>query len=142
MQRVSDVLPEIYRNLTRGKADEEALVLGLWPVVVGDRVAARTKAVRLFGSTLIVEASAQDWRKQLARMTGTIVDKLNATAGKVLVQDIDFRVAVRTAPRPLGRAASATGDKADEAAGIGDPELRRLYERSRRLRTRRTGTKG
>ena len=140
MQRISEMLPQVYRRLTREKADEEMLLLGLWPVVVGQRVAARTRAVRLFGATLIDEAVAQDWRRQLARMTTQIVDKLNQAAGKVLVQDIEFRVAVKAEPRPPQRAGAAGGGQADEAASIADPHLRRIYLRSRRERAPKTGT--
>lgn len=91
------MLTQTHSNPAREKADEEALILGLWPVVVGERVATRTRAVGLFGATLVVETAAQDWRRQLARMTGTIVDKLNAGAGKTVVQDIEFRLAVKIA---------------------------------------------
>ena len=140
MQRVSEMLPKVYRQLVRENADEEALLLALWPVVVGGKVAARTRAVRLFGATLIVETAAQDWRRQLARMTGQIVKQLNAAADKTVVKDIEFRVGVLAAPRPPRRASSATGGSEDEAAGIADPGLRRLYVRSRR-RAEKTGTK-
>ena len=140
MQRVSEMLPQVYRQLVRENADEEALLLALWPVVAGGRVAARTRAVRLFGATLVVETAAQDWRRQLARMTRQIVDQLNAAAGKVVVKDVEFRVAVKAEPRPPRRASSAAGGSEDEAAGIADPDLRRLYVRSRR-RAEKTGTK-
>jgi predicted nucleic acid-binding Zn ribbon protein len=140
MQRVSEMLPQVYRQLVRENADEEALLLALWPVVVGGKVAARTRPVRLFGATLIVEAAAQDWRRQLVRMTRQIVDQLNAAADKDVVKDIEFRVAVKAEPRPPRRASSATGSNEDEAAGIADPGLRRIYVRSRR-RAEKTGTK-
>lgn len=130
MESAARLLPQVYRKLARQAADEEALLLGLWPVVVGARVAARTRAVRLFGATLIVETVAQDWRKQLARMTHEIVARLNDAAGKEVVRDVEFRVAVGAKPLPVARAASASGF--DEAAEIGDPHLRRIYRQSKR----------
>ncbi|HYM11678.1 MAG TPA: DUF721 domain-containing protein [Bryobacterales bacterium] len=132
MQSAAELLPQVYRKLSRQAADEEALLLALWPVVVGEKVAARTHPVRLFGATLIVETAAQDWRRQLARMTGEIVTRLNAAAGKPVLKDIEFRVAVRSAPLPPCRAASSTGLPQDEADAIADPHLRRLYRLSRR----------
>ncbi|MBI3697271.1 MAG: DUF721 domain-containing protein [Acidobacteria bacterium] len=130
MESAARLLPQVYRKLARQAADEEALLLGLWPVVVGARVAARTRAVRLFGATLIVETVAQDWRKQLARMTHEIVARLNDAAGKEVVRDVEFRVAVGAKPLPVARAASASGF--DEAAEIADPHLRRIYRQSKR----------
>ena len=130
MESAARLLPQVYRRMARQTTDEEALLLALWPTVVGPKVAARTRAVRLFGATLIVETVAQDWRKQLARMTYEIVGRLNDAAGKEVVRDVEFRVSVAAAPRPVTRAASATGF--DEAAEIADPHLRRIYRQLRR----------
>lgn len=132
MQSAAALLPQVYRKLSRQAADEEALLLALWPVVVGEKVAARARPVRLFGATLIVETTAQDWRRQLARMSGEIVTRLNAAAAREVVKDVEFRVAVRSAPLPPRRAASSTGLPQDEAGAIADPYLRRLYRISRR----------
>jgi len=132
MQRIAEMLPEVYRKLAREAADEQALLLGLWPVVVGAKIAARTRPLRLSGSTLEVQTADQQWRKELARMIPDIIRRLNAASGKSVVQDLQFLVDVKRAPRPPRRAASATGLKRDEADGIADPELRRLYRLSRR----------
>jgi len=132
MQPASEILPQVYRKLAREAADEEALLLSLWPVVVGEKVAARTRAARLFGATLIVETVAQDWRRQLAQMSGEIVARLNAAAGKPVVKDVEFRVTVKAAPLAPRRASSATGFEQDEAAAIADPHLRRMYRLSRK----------
>jgi predicted nucleic acid-binding Zn ribbon protein len=130
MQPVGELLPSIYRKLVREAVDEQALALALWPVVVGPKVAERTRAVRLFGSTLVVEAATPEWRRQLSAMTWEIVGKLNAAAGKEVIRDLQFQVA----RRPPARAASAAGQKADEADAIADPHLRRMYRLSRRRR--------
>jgi predicted nucleic acid-binding Zn ribbon protein len=132
MRSAAELLPPIYRKLAREAADEEALLFALWPVVVGEKVAARTRPVRLFGATLIVETVAQDWRRQLARMIPEIIERLNAAAAKPVVKGVEFRVVVRSVPLPPRRASSATGLPRDEADDIADPHLRRLYRLSRR----------
>ena len=132
MRSAAELLPQIYRKLGSGAAGDEALVLALWPGVVGKKVSDRTRPIRLFGATLIVETVAQDWRKQLAHMRGDIVARLNAAARKPILQDLEFRVAVKSAPLPPRRASSATGAPSDEAAAISDPHLRRIYRQSRR----------
>lgn len=132
MQPVARFLPQVYRKLAREATDEEALLMGLWPSVVGEGIAARTKPLRLFGSTLIVEAADQVWRRQLAQMTGEILARLNAAAGKGVLAGLEFRVAVRAPRRQPGRAPSASGLQPDEAAPIADPHLRRLYRLSRK----------
>jgi predicted nucleic acid-binding Zn ribbon protein len=130
MQPVGELLPSIYRKLVREAVDEQALALALWPVVAGPKVAERTRAVRLFGSTLVVEVATPEWRRQLAAMTWEIVGKLNAAAGKEVIRDLQFQVA----RRPPARASSAAGQKADESDAIADPHLRRMYRLSRRRR--------
>jgi predicted nucleic acid-binding Zn ribbon protein len=132
MKSAAELLPGVYRRLAGRAADEEALLLSLWPVVVGEKVAAQTRPVRLFGATLIVEAASQEWRRQLAWMAGQIIPRLNGAAGKPVVKDVEFRVAGQQAPRPPQRAATATGFQPDEAAAIADPHLRRLYRLSRK----------
>lgn len=136
MQSAAELLPSIYRRLARGAVDEEALLLGLWPVVVGEKIAARTHAVRLFGATLIIETATQQWRRELARMTGYIVARLNAAAARQVVKDLEFRVVVKAPPRPPSRACTADGSENDEATAIADPHLRRLYRMSRRAQAK------
>ena len=131
MHRVAELLPEVYRKLAREAVDEEALLLALWPVVVGKKVAARTRPVRLFRDTLVVEVVAQDWRTQLSRMTADIVDRLNTATGKVVVRDLQFRVAGQQKLRPPQSASGSARSPGDEAAEISDPYLRRLYRLSR-----------
>jgi predicted nucleic acid-binding Zn ribbon protein len=128
MHPVGELLPSLYRKLAREAVDEQALVLALWPVVAGKPMADRTRAVRLYGRTLLVETTDPEWRRQLADMTGLIVARLNAAAGKDVVQDIQFHLA----RRPPARAAAATGGSRDEADAIADPYLRRMYRLSRR----------
>lgn len=132
MRAAAELLPQIYRKLARDAAGEEAILVALWPVVVGPRLASRARPVRLFGATLIVDTASQQWRRELARMSLDIVDRLNLAAGKVVLKDIEFRVVVTTPPRPPERAASATGAAQDESGAIADPHLRRLYRLSRR----------
>ena len=130
MQPVGELLPTIYRKLVREAVDEQSLLVALWPVVVGPKVAERTRAVRLYRQTLVVEAASPEWRRQLSSMTWEIVAKLNAATGKEVVTDVQFQVA----RRPPARAATAAGLTRDEADAIADPHLRRLYRQSRQRR--------
>ena len=65
-------------------------------------------------------------------MSRKIAAKVNRAMGSNLIEDVDFRVAVAYRRGP-GRAESAAGQVLnDEAAGIDDPNLRRLYRRSKK----------
>ncbi len=141
MESVAQLLPKVYRKLTQEAAAEEALLLSLWPVVAGEKVARHARAVRLFGATLIIETDSQEWRRQLASLGGTIVARLNAEAGQPLVRGLEFRVAMRQPALPPRRATSASGAESDESASIADPHLRRLYRISRKRAQARSQAK-
>ena len=113
--------------------DEDELVRTYWPSVVGPHIARRTRPVRILDGRLIVDIEGQEWRRQLAPMGRSIARRLNGAVGKDALEDVEFRVVV-PGIRPPGRAQTATGAEEqqphDEASGIQDPGLRRIYRRS------------
>lgn len=131
MHSASELLPRVYRKHVREAGDEEAILLALWPVVVGEKVAARTRPLRLFRDKLIVETVSGQWRKELAGIAYQIVDRLNDAAGKQIIKDVEFRLMAPPRARPPARATSAAAQADDEAVTIADPHLRRLYRLSR-----------
>jgi hypothetical protein len=78
---------------------------------------------------LIVEVEDAIWQRQLFVLRHQILRKMDETIGAKMVEDIEFRVS----PRRLGpvRAQHATA-QTDEADGITDPVLRRIYKASRK----------
>ncbi len=135
MKPLKDILPDLYRQEKSMTAeDEEELVRTYWPSVVGPYIARRTKPVRILKGRLIVDIEGHEWRRQLAPMGRSIARRLNGAVGKDALEDVEFRVVV-PAIRPPGRARTATGAEVpqqphDEASGINDPNLRRIYRRS------------
>ncbi len=132
---LKDILPDLYRRQKRmTEEDEEELVRTYWPSTVGPQIARRTRPVRILKGRLIVDIEGQEWRRQLAPMGRTIARQLNGAVGKDVLEDVEFRVMVPNI-RPPGRAQTATGtedshQRQDEASGIEDPNLRRIYRRS------------
>ena len=135
MKPLKDILPDLYRQEKSMTAeDEEELVRTYWPSVVGPQIARRTRPVRILNGRLIVDIEGQEWRRQLAPMGRSIARRLNGAVGKDALEDVEFRVVVPDI-RPPGRAQTATGveepqQRHDEASGIKDPGLRRIYRRS------------
>ena len=132
MKNVREILPEVYRQGADKNSSDQELALAYWPVVVGETIAQRTRPVVLLGKRLVVDVESLVWRRQLAGLSRTIASKLNRAIGRPIVEGIDFRVA---APRvkPMGRATSAAGLESiqDDAAGIADAGLRRIYRLSK-----------
>lgn len=133
MKNVREILPDVYRQGADKNSSGQDLALAYWPVVVGETIAERTRPVVLIGKRLVVDVESLAWRRQLAGLSRTIASKLNRAIGLPIIEHIDFRVAVPR-PKPLGRSTSATGlgTLEDDAAGIADAGLRRLYRLSKK----------
>jgi hypothetical protein len=110
-------------------ADE--LACAAWPVAVGKRLAARTRAMRLVRTKLIVEVEDHIWRRQLFTLSRQILANIEKSVGPKLVEDLEFKVVPRR--REPARAISATPTPLlDEADRIADPVLRGIYRASRK----------
>jgi predicted nucleic acid-binding Zn ribbon protein len=117
---------------------DEDFARAVWPTAVGKAIAKHTLRVKLVRSTLIVEVEDAIWQKQLYCLSMQIVDRLRKVTGANLVEDIEFRVGARK--REPQRATSReslplAGSLADEADGIQDPVLKKVYLLSRKKAT-------
>jgi len=74
----------IARHIARGR------VLALWPKVVGDQIATRSKAESMSEGTLTVVVPDATWRHELSYQKKTLVQRLNEAAGEKVVTDIFF----------------------------------------------------
>jgi predicted nucleic acid-binding Zn ribbon protein len=112
----------------------EDLARAAWPQAVGPRIARHTRAVALRetagqGQRLIVEVEDAVWKSQLEAMSAQILPRLREIAGRENVRSVEFRLGL---PRRLPQRAASARPAADEADGIADPVLRRLYKASRK----------
>jgi predicted nucleic acid-binding Zn ribbon protein len=119
-------------NLPPQLADAETRVRAAWPAAAGRVIASHTQARALVRSTLIVEVEDHVWQNQLSTLRHFLLRNLAKELDEALVTEIDFRpmrFSQATPRRAPQRAASARNDG---TAGIGDPVLGLLYEKSRR----------
>jgi len=107
----------------------EEMMRAAWPVAVGKRIAAHTRAAAVSGSRLIVDVEDAVWQKHLYTLRGQILVNLNNALGQIAVTDLDFRLAV---PRRPPRIEQSVATSNDEAERIADPVLRRVYRSSRK----------
>jgi hypothetical protein len=110
----------------------EQLVCAAWSATVGTRIAKHARAERLVRTKLIVGVDDSVWQRQLFGMSRMILSKLTENLGEGLVVDeLEFRVAPqRRGPQRAERSTPAAPE--DEADGIEDVDLRRLYITSRK----------
>jgi len=130
MERASRLIGRL--KISGESLNPEELALAAWPSAVGSKVAAHTRALKMVRSSLIVEVEDLIWQRQLFVLRHQILKNLAARLGAPLVEDVQFRIVpLRRQPQ---RATSSTGQPlaSDEADGISDPVLRRIYKASRK----------
>jgi predicted nucleic acid-binding Zn ribbon protein len=106
----------------------------IWPEAVGKAIATHTVRVKLVRTTLVVEMEDAIWQKQLHLLTRQILDRLRKVTGSATIEDLEFRIAI---PRrqPQRAPVRETAAIPDEADGIQDPVLKKLYRLSRKKAT-------
>lgn len=114
----------------------ERIACGAWKKAVGRKIALRTRALKLVRTTLVVEVEDEIWRKNLWSLRYQILRNLEKAIGPEIVSDVELRVMPpRFGPqREVGERLALEGPL-DEAEGIADPGLRRIYRAARRRET-------
>lgn len=111
----------------RDVISREAIAISAWKKAVGKRVALRTKPVKLVRNTLIVEVEDDVWLSNLWSLRYQILRNLEKAIGPEIVQDLQLMV------MPPRREPQRESERVpDEADGIADPGLRRIYRAARR----------
>ncbi len=111
-------------------------MLAAWPAAVGKRLANRTRAVAVRGTHLIVEVEDDSWRRNLWGLRHQILRNMVDLLEEATPRDIEFRIGIPRRPPKSETVENAFQLVAphvpDEADGIADPVLRRIYLNSRR----------
>jgi hypothetical protein len=137
MERAAHLIKN--NKLSKNVFSEEDLTRAVWPAAVGKAIAAHTSRLTLVRTTLVVEVEDAIWQRQLFGLRGQILDRLRRVTGSDLVQDLEFRIALkrRQPQRAETRQSPATqaGLPYDEADSIQDPVLKKVYRLSRKKAT-------
>ena len=88
--RIGDILPEILKSAGLDKKIRESGILTLWPEVVGEEVAQRTRAVKVDKGILYVNVDHGAWMQELHFMERDILRRLRARAPEVELHRIRF----------------------------------------------------
>ncbi len=87
---LGDALGKLVRSLGMEGRLEEQQAVDRWAQVVGDQIAQHARAVFFDGGKLVVEVDSAAWRQELFYMKQEILNRLDHSFGKPLVQDIIF----------------------------------------------------
>jgi hypothetical protein len=118
-----------------GVISHERIACTAWKRAVGNRIALRTRALKLVRATLVVEVEDEIWRQNLWSLRYQILRNLEKALGPEIVTEVEFRVMPpRLGPQREVQERFALRP-ADEAESIADPGLRRIYKAARRRET-------
>ena len=137
MNQASRIIARIAGSGESDVFSTERVACGCWKKAVGKRLADKTRAAKLVRNTLVVEVEDDVWRRQLWALRWHILRNVEKAIGPDIVKELEFRVMPpRREPQRESRTAMPLFDpRADEADGIEDPMLRRIYRNARRRET-------
>jgi len=129
MEQASRVLAGL--DALRQSCEPGDIVCAAWKRAVGKRIAAHARASKLVRTKLVIEVEDWLWQRNLMGMSEQILRRLELGVGPGLVTELEFRaIPARLGPKVAESSMRAT-EPGDEADGINDPGLRRIYRSQR-----------
>ena len=136
------VLPKFLRAAGETEEVLEAAALIAWKRVAGEGLRGQAVPFRLYRKTLIVAVADATWQKQLEKVSGQLLFRLNSLLGQAVVTYIEFRIDPATVQAQRATLAahtidqeaqerraleSASGQVRAAAEAITDEQLRRRF---------------
>ncbi len=103
MDRIGGPLQELLARLRLSGPMVGWQAVEVWPEVVGDRVAARARAVAFRDGTLVVEVDSSTWMNELTYLKRRMILDVNRRLGAEVVQDLRLQPASGDAARRTPR---------------------------------------
>ncbi len=124
---LTELIPALTRAAYRKKSPAGALLLSEWGAIVGPRLARETEPRRLSGTTLTLACSGP-MAMELQHVSGTVIERINAHAGRVVVERLRFVQGPVSAPvAPVRRGVGAV----ERVEGVEDGPLNEALARLR-----------
>ncbi len=97
VEPIAKILRDVVRDLGLGKKLNEQRAVVEWAEVVGERVAAHSRAMRVDGGRLLVEVDSSVWAQELSLMRRRILRDINERIGKGVIETVHFVLGGTTA---------------------------------------------
>ena len=128
------------KNVSRELLSDEQMVKAKWPSAVCKAISAHTQTAQIVRGTLIVQVEDAIWQRQLNSLSRQIVGRVQKLLGDTRITDVEFRMAIpRRQPVRVDSRQPDTSDIPqacpDEAEGIHDAVLKKVYQLSRKKAT-------
>ena len=91
-EHIGSIIDDVIKNYRRESDAELIQVWNVWDGVVGDVIAQNARPAAFKGRILLVHVSSSTWVHQLQFLKEEMIDKLNTALGKILIEDLKFRI--------------------------------------------------
>lgn len=92
MKEVGRLIENLLRQKKMWNQYKQNLILIEWPEVIGEKMAAVTRAEKILKGKLFIAVKDSTWAYHLTLLKPQILDKINQYAGRKIVDEIYFRV--------------------------------------------------
>ena len=140
MQYLVQLLPQMLRRAGDSEDARQQTAFAAWMAACGDHLRQATAPMRLERKTLLVATMDQTWRRQLQRINGQLLFKINSILGSPVVTSIEFVVNERFVASRNERVKapevvftdpeSQAGPLREKVESINDPLVRELFLRA------------
>jgi predicted nucleic acid-binding Zn ribbon protein len=106
VEPIGKILRQVVRDLGLGRKLSEQRAVIEWADVVGEKVAAHSRATRVDAGRLFVEVDSSVWAQELSLMRRRILREMNERIGKGVIETVHFVLGgttVHGAPSPRSR---------------------------------------
>ena len=88
---IAGLIDKVINSTSRAKDYHGWRIVALWPEIVGDHLATKSKAVSFAGGVLIVEVEDSAWRQEISMQTSSIMKSIHEYSFGRVVKRIRLR---------------------------------------------------
>jgi predicted nucleic acid-binding Zn ribbon protein len=89
---ISSIIGDVLKKYRLETDAELVQVWRVWDTIVGNVIAQNAKPAAFKGRILLVHVTSSTWLHQLQFLKKDMIDKLNDTLGKTLIEDLKFKI--------------------------------------------------
>ena len=89
---ISSIIGDVLKKYRLETDSELVQVWRVWDTIVGNVIAQNAKPAAFKGRILLVHVTSSTWLHQLQFLKKDMIDKLNVTLGKTLIEDLKFKI--------------------------------------------------
>lgn len=92
MNELFSALPALLEKFDENEAIREAVVFAVWRKIAGENLRPHAVPFRLFQKQLVIAVGDERWKKELEKLSGQMLFKLNSALKQAAVTFIEFRI--------------------------------------------------